>query len=461
MSFPIKNSLAELLILTLLLAGSLSEQYDAHSAYDEDITILPQLDEPDSSFNYQTRQQQQQQSNHEQPQLAGRHSADSRRQEPAGDETSIDPFRVTFEDYMKEASESFAHHIVNNQRAADPGSASKTQIPQQQQPTESSSISSGANNQQQDSITIEEEDNLIKPNIDYIFPPAAPKDAAHHHSDAGKRAKATESDAPATAELVDYPAGDQDIKLQFTWKQLAKQSKCSKSCGRGTIVTNLSCIDLKYEVRVADDLCLSANIPRPTSEEFCNEIDCPPQWNLVEYENCQFSYEDPNNCRRKKFEKYQCTMVDKRGITVYLEDSKCNQSQQQQQQPAPIAELPLTDLTSNDIRTSELVLRQQLDARPIHDKRHDMVLGKMDKLMKLERKLATLLEEVRFELEDYDYSCKMRQEGPTPAIPWIATRRPHKRLAGRQHRKSDKNEKRANRSNKDNQSAATAGRAVE
>lgn len=120
-------------------------------------------------------------------------------------------------------------------------------------------------------------------------------------------------------------------KLAFAWRQLPT-SKCSRACGRGNRILHVSCIDLKYQVRVGDELCLlKSAVPRPneTSEdEFCNEFDCQPQWSTVEIRQtnkCNATAEQ--TCQPDSvLKRAQCVMLDRNGRTIELDESRCNSS---------------------------------------------------------------------------------------------------------------------------------------
>lgn len=145
------------------------------------------------------------------------------------------------------------------------------------------------------------------------------------------------NDQATVASAGAVEAGEES--LQFAWKQLAT-NKCSRTCGRGLRIYHISCVDLKYEVRVSDELCaLKARTQKPgptRAAEYCNEIDCPLAWLNVTGElelddaskspvkcNDELAPPPPDECR--------CLQIDARGARRHFEPSKCNRGRRPQE----------------------------------------------------------------------------------------------------------------------------------
>lgn len=220
-----------------------------------------------------------------------------------------DPFAVTFEDYLREASQNSAHHINYDERE----SHSSTAIPDRANLI----IEDEDDNQ---ASQLKQKESQTK--IDYIFPAPRKQDIviADKH-ETTRRGESGQIDDEHTS----FTQLQNEIKLLFGWKQLPT-SKCSKPCGKGFKLNHFSCVDLKYDVRVEDELCIKSNISKPNelSDEVCNEIDCPLKTMLVEFQECNPNISQEGICHPNLYKRLQCTMVDKRGVLVYIDNAKCN-----------------------------------------------------------------------------------------------------------------------------------------
>lgn len=222
-------------------------------------------------------------------------------QEPAFSQN--DPFALTFEDYLREASKSSAHHISSDTNDDDSSFSSSADAI----PTASLITEDGEEN------SAETKKNPI---IDYIFPPQRQETSQQRKDEAKLINKEFDNIKSNSKELFN------EIRLLFSWKHLPT-NKCSKTCGKGFRLNHLSCVDLKYDVKVEDVLCLKSNLIKPNelSTEPCNEIDCPPQWDSIEYQECDAV--SGKTCQPHLYKRAQCTMIDKTGALIYLDDSKC------------------------------------------------------------------------------------------------------------------------------------------
>lgn len=277
-----------------------SEQlHDSHFALDEEILLEPNHDYEKTSVEHG-----EQQIAHDSPTNFGVESG--HRQSAVQNFDQNDPFAVTFEDYLKEASKSSVHHINNDDEKE---SHSSTAIPER--------VNLIIEDEDDNRVT-QQKDPLTK--IDYIFPaPRKQEIVINKHDTKQDESKKTDNEHPSSTDLQN------EIKLLFGWKQL-QTNKCSKTCGRGFRLNHYSCVDLKYDVKVEDELCLKSNISKPNelSDEACNEIDCAPKTMLVEFQECNPNMSQEGICRPNLYKRIQCTMVDKRGILVYIENNRCN-----------------------------------------------------------------------------------------------------------------------------------------
>lgn len=263
-----------------------------------------------------------------------------------------DPFAVTFEDYVMEASKSFAQPFgddsadssfaANNRQQ----SSSVTAIPDEIDLVEDDlngehDLEHEEEKRARNSVVSERTQTKLvntpvsSESIDYIFPAPRQKTNNEHTQTAADLRK--NPGRKATTELEKSVAGSletngqelvNEIKLLFAWRT-APSNKCSKTCGKGFRMNRFSCIDLKYNVKVENELCQKANLPKPneTSNEPCNEIDCEAQWMSVEFPGCDASTSLDGTCLESSvFERVLCTMVNKSGALIYLEDSKCDGS---------------------------------------------------------------------------------------------------------------------------------------
>lgn len=248
--------------------------------------------------------------------------------QPARDIYHNDPFSVTFEDYLREASRSSNGQKVDNE---------------DEQAT--SAVTSTPNAA---GLIIEDEENLIKtkesPVIDFIFP--APKQEPNRSKQ--DNTKQHDNDELDSKKVLS------EIRLLFAWKQLAT-NKCSKSCGKGFKIVQLSCIDLKYGVRVEDELCLRSTLPAPnkTTDEPCNEVDCPPQWTSSEFQECNQLESQDGVCRTSTYKRVQCTMVNKNGVIVQLDDSRCSSDRSLATVQATIKTEEYNRIFANDAQVDE------------------------------------------------------------------------------------------------------------
>lgn len=263
------NLLPSLLILLALLTPTLTQrQQQQHHHHHQ----VHQQTEVESDASNPDRFEGSSQSKHE-PKVEQQSSSSYDRN---------DPFAVTFEDYFREAS-------ANGGESGESGG-------------ESQAISSDRND------LIIDNDDFLPSNaqesqvIDYVFPPAK-----QQHQ-----------------QQLSVDSDNGRIKLHFAWKYLAS-SRCSKSCGKGYRINHPSCVDLKYDVRVADELCLSKlGKPSEESDQPCNEIDCPARWETVEYQECDLNA--PNSaevCRPKLYKRTRCSRTTRTGALLVLEDSNC------------------------------------------------------------------------------------------------------------------------------------------
>lgn len=215
-----------------------------------------------------------------------------------------DPFALTFEDYLREASKHSVHHITGDMSDDDSSFLSSADAI----PTTSSLIT-----EHDERSSAKTKENPI---IDYIFPP--PRQETSHQGRHETRVVSREIDNIETSSKELF----NEIRLLFSWKKLPT-NRCSKTCGKGFRLNHLSCVDLKYDVKVEDVLCLKSNLIKPSelSDEPCNEVDCPPQWDSIEFQECNAVPGKP--CHPELYKRAQCTMITKTGALVYLEDSKC------------------------------------------------------------------------------------------------------------------------------------------
>lgn len=286
---PIKFTATTVLFTSLILSHVIfSEQsHDSHFGLDEEVILEPAHDYEKTSVEHNSLQ-----TAHDTTSTTSHVEPGQRQSAAVQNFDQNDPFAVTFEDYLKEASKSPANYISNGVKESHPEAATPEEA---------------------NLIIEDEEDNRPTqkeslPKIDYIFP-------ASHKQETLK----TDNKHGSSDDLQN------EIKLLFGWKQLLT-NKCSKTCGRGFRLNHLSCVDLKYDVRVEEDLCLKSNKPKPSelSNEACNEIDCPPTTILVEFQECNPNMSQEGICRPNLFKRFQCTMIDKRGVLIYLDDNKCN-----------------------------------------------------------------------------------------------------------------------------------------
>lgn len=296
---------ASITLLTSLILSHVifsKQLHDSHFGLDEEITLEPNRDYEKTSVE------------HEASQIAHDSSTTNNFGADPGKRQSVvqtfdqnDPFAVTFEDYLKEASKSSVHHISYDEKEPH----SPTAIPDRANLIIEDEDDNRASQQQQ-------KESLTK--IDYIFPAPRKQEivVAEHGTKQGK-SQQTDTEYTSSSNFQN------EIKLLFGWKQLPT-NKCSKTCGRGFRLNHFSCVDLKYDVRVEDELCVKSNITKPSelSDEACNEIDCPPKTMLVEFQECNPNISQEGICRPNLYKRVQCTMVDKRGILVYIDNVRCN-----------------------------------------------------------------------------------------------------------------------------------------
>jgi len=334
-----------------------------------------------------------------------RHTMGGKRTLPieAGDELAADPFAFTFEDYLREAARA---HSGGAESRADThehefaNSASAALGPAHLESSATSARHGGR--PLLEIVSDEEEAPLGQPQsrgpgesavsssaaqVDYIFPPAAteaPTGSSQHSSKAtttttteattltatgSTSGKTMETSSPASSssvELGNNSGHSQDreqekraavkelakeaakeeqsgeIGLLFAWRSLPT-NKCSRECGRGFRLNHLSCIDLKFNVRVEDQLCESGELAKPevvNRDEPCNELDCAPHWSSIEMTSCGGGGEQlavgrqPNGsgaaCLASVFKRVECVQLNAQGHTVPVDESLCSKEPEDQ-----------------------------------------------------------------------------------------------------------------------------------
>uniref|UniRef100_A0A3B5B4U7 ADAMTS like 4 n=1 Tax=Stegastes partitus TaxID=144197 RepID=A0A3B5B4U7_9TELE len=78
-----------------------------------------------------------------------------------------------------------------------------------------------------------------------------------------------------------------DTQPPFVWRR-GGLSECSASCGKGSQVRVLLCIDRHTDEEVPERKCDSAARPAP-EEESCNNQPCPPFWEVSSWSECSVS----------------------------------------------------------------------------------------------------------------------------------------------------------------------------
>lgn len=292
-------------------------------------------------------------------------SSSSSAKAPAA-EYNGDPFAATFEDYLREASlASASNHMGgdddesivsapssnNNNNTGDvdqrPAAAlaNKAADPRYGEPAADSAAAAPASSGSASDDSIKQRETPI---IDYIFPPA-PSTPSPDNGRSPTMVKGDENDGrndttksthsqTASSNKSEESRSDSllldEIRSLFAWKPFAT-NKCSKPCAKGYQIKHFSCVDLKYDVRVEDELCVKSSVAKPSeiSSEPCNEIDCPPEWISIE-EPCSVvgNRSGGATCRGEQlggvYKRVQCAMLDRTGAIVHLDDQKCAASQQ-------------------------------------------------------------------------------------------------------------------------------------
>lgn len=369
------------------------------------------------------------------PLVASSHEKLTRQQEESNSASSlfenqvVDPFAFTFENYLRDAA---ALESTEALASSSPLSAATTttviptttKIQSDKQIKTSGNLDSKATNLTTTSTTIspsasglviEDEDNslfgesraksetLPRANqvIDYVFP-----STSQEQEQQSQRQQQQQQERPPV---------DKEIKLPFKWKQLLT-SKCSRECGRGQRINHISCIDLKFNVRVDNEFCLRYGqelLPRPSelSDEICNEVDCPAQWTSEELASNrkQQQQQHEHQAASNRFKRVRCSRVNKFGETVYVDDSECNNSgeniinsneasdsprgsggatdsrrqfsQEPPPSPAQVADEYSVDLSdgantnANEISPHTLSISNLVDSNNIGHRQHDHVIG--------------------------------------------------------------------------------------
>lgn len=341
---------------------------------------------------------------------------------PARPRGPPDPFAFTFEDYLREAGRSSGHHLFEagsewraGEQLAYSAPAAGPSLVEAEAEVEANSIqrapakrpeaerispaaTSGrpqqdggepANGQSKDK---EQQSSSLAPNGadkttsgESAGPELARRrhdDPDHHREHHGERHKEhhhhqqqqerqVEGNKQEGSTMGQHHSNNNQIRLQFAWRALPT-NKCSRPCGRGSRVNHLSCLDLKFQVRVADEFCLnSPELPRPSelSDEPCAETDCRPEWAQVEYQQCNADSDDQaQGCRPSLLKRIECQMVNRLGQTIRLDDSHCGRPRGRvelgvevgkEKEPTGAGGEPIDDESSVELNSEELLERER------------------------------------------------------------------------------------------------------
>lgn len=249
-----------------------------------------------------------------------------------------DPFAFTFADYLREASRTHQedrHYSASTNEAKMSAASNDAELrneiptgqggnPAQEGNRRSPVVEISDDSEPTLTMTTDPERPVSDSNVDYIFPSSASNTTTTNEGerrDGNQVGVANNKGTTAASELVN------EIKLLFAWRSLPT-NKCSKDCGRGFRLNHLSCIDLKFNVRVEDDLCERAQLVKPSEingDEPCNEHDCQPQWSFIEFKQCDDARAS-SGCKPSVYKRIECVQVDARGETRHLDESMCTKS---------------------------------------------------------------------------------------------------------------------------------------